>query len=179
MSNWQDALSSVRCDCIQASILPPPGFTPAQIFLTSPRHAFPIAAALTKMVWHVGVRSFKCELMQALMRPAPGCTPPHCALTSAAHSFGTAAIVLVVESKRMAPIAHIFFSISLCPRFLPSQIELGATGYSVVHCMPIAFPPRTQILRLKAKRCVGRQPISAFSISPCNQIAVHACHNQS
>ena len=38
-----------------------------------------------------------------------------CALTSAAHSFGTAAIVLVVESKRMAPIAQIFFSISLSP----------------------------------------------------------------
>ena len=125
MSNWQDALSSVRCDCIQASILPPPGFTPAQIFLTSPRHAFPITAALTKMVWHAGVRSFKCELMQALMRPAPGCTPSHCALTSAAHSFGTAAIALVVETKRMAPIAQIFFSISLSPRFLPSQIELS------------------------------------------------------
>jgi hypothetical protein len=125
MSNWQDALSSVRCDCIQASILPPPGFTPAQIFLTSPRHAFPIAAALTKMVWHVGVRSFKCELMQALMRPAPGCTPLHCALTSAAHSFGAAAIVLVVESKRMEPNTQIFFSISLSPIFLPSQIELG------------------------------------------------------
>ena len=125
MSNRQDALSSVKWDCIQASILPPPGFTPAQILLTSPRHAFPIAAALTKMVWHEGVRSLKCELMQALMRPAPGCTPPHCALTSAAHSFGTAAIELVVESKRMAPIAQIFFSISLSPSFLPSQIELG------------------------------------------------------
>ena len=74
-------------------------FYASQIFLTSPRHAFPIAAALTKMVWHVGVRSFKCELMQALMRPAPGCTPPHCALTSAAHSFGTAATVLVAERK--------------------------------------------------------------------------------
>ena len=102
---------------MQASILPPPGFTPAQIFLTSSRHAFPIAAALTKMTWHVGVRSFKCALMQALMRPAPGCTLPHCALTSAAHSFGTAAIVLVVESNRMAPIAKIFFSTSPPPDF--------------------------------------------------------------
>jgi hypothetical protein len=45
-----------------------------------------------------------------------------------AHSFGTAAIVLVVESKRMEPIAQIFFSISLSPRFLPSQIELGRDG---------------------------------------------------
>ena len=80
------------------------------------------------MAWHVGVRSFKCELMQALMRPAPGCTPPHCALTSAAHSFGTAAIVLVVESNTMAPIAKIFLSISLSPRFLHSQIELGRDG---------------------------------------------------
>jgi hypothetical protein len=142
MSNWQDALSSVRCDCIQASILPPPGFTPAQIFLTSPRHAFPIAAALTKMVWHVGVRSFKCKLMQALMRPAPGCTPPHCALTSAAHSFGTAATVLVAERKRMAPIAQIFFSISLSLRFLLSQIELGRDG---LQRRPLHTPKLTQM----------------------------------
>jgi hypothetical protein len=141
MSNWQDALSSVRCDCIQASILPPPGFTPAQIFLTSPRHAFPIAAALTKMVWHVGVRSFKCELMQALIRPAPGCTPPHCALTSAAHSFGAAAIVLVVASKRMEPTTQIFFSISLSPRFFAFTNRIGAaTGYNVVHCKPPNLP---------------------------------------
>ena len=132
---------------------------PAQIFLTSPRHAFPIAAALTKMVWHVGVRSFKCKLMQALMRPAPGCTPPHCALTSPAHSFGTAATVLVAERKRMAPIAQIFFSISLSLRFLLSQIELGRDRLQRrplhAHCL---LSPRTQILRPKAKRCVGRRP---------------------
>jgi hypothetical protein len=87
-----------------------------------------------------GRMSFICELMQALIRPAPGCTPPHCALTSAAHSFGTAAIVLVVESNTMAPIAKIFFSISLSPRFLTSQKELGRDGYSVVHCMPLNLP---------------------------------------
>ena len=86
----------------------------------SPRHAFPTAAALTKMAWHGGVRSFRCELRQALMRPPPGSTPPHAALTSAAHSFATArccAIELVVESSTMAPIAKIFFSI-VCPPVL-------------------------------------------------------------
>jgi hypothetical protein len=59
--------------------------------------------------------------MQDLMRPSPGCTPAHAALTSAAQTFTACpccAIVLVVESNTMAPIARIFFSIVCPPDFV-------------------------------------------------------------
>ena len=114
MTSMQGALSFVRLVCKQASILPPPGSTPAHNELTSPRHSLAIAAAPTSTAWHGRVRSARCELRQALMRPSPGCTPPHAALTSAAQSLTTprcCAIALVAETNTMAAITKIFFRI--------------------------------------------------------------------
>ena len=47
----------------------------------------------------------------------------------------------------MAPIAKIFFSISLSPRFLPSQKELGRDG---LQRRPLHAPKLTQII------CLGK-----------------------
>src|SRR5450631_2167233 len=110
---------------MQTSIRPPPGFTSAQIFLMSSPQAFQTAAALTRTTWHGAERSLKCDLIQALMRPSPGCTPAHCDLTSATHcvAIGCCAIALVAESRTMAPIAKIFFSM-VCSLF--SSLHLCA-----------------------------------------------------
>jgi hypothetical protein len=100
MTSMQGALSFVRFDCKQASILPPPGSTPPHNELTSARHSLAIAAAPTSTAWHGRVRSARCELRQALI--PPGATSPHAALISAAHSLAICpccAIVYVVEPR--------------------------------------------------------------------------------
>jgi MFS superfamily sulfate permease-like transporter len=59
--------------------------------------------------------------MQDLMRPSPGCTLPHAALTSWAQTLTASpccAIVLVVESNAIAPIAKMFFIIVCPPDFV-------------------------------------------------------------
>ena len=102
---------------MQANIRPLPGFTSAQIFLTSAPQTFLNAAALARTAWHGADNSLTCDLMQVLMRPSPGCTPAHWALMSAAHSFATVlcAIELVAESNTMAPTASTFFNIVSAP----------------------------------------------------------------
>ena len=116
MTSKQGALSFVRLDCKQTSILPRPGSTPPHNELTSPRHAFATAATETSTAWHGRVRSARCELRQDLI--PPGATSPHAALISAAHSSlmlsPCCAIVYVVESTTTAPIAKIIFCIG-CP----------------------------------------------------------------
>jgi hypothetical protein len=124
MTSMQGALSFVRLDCKQASILPPPGCTPPHNELTSPRHSLAIAAAPTSTAWHGRVRSARCELRQALI--PPGATSPHAALISAAHSLAISpccAIVYVVESNVMAPITKIIFCIGYPPDVLTNCMQ--------------------------------------------------------
>ena len=124
MTSMQGALSFVRLDCKQASILPPPGCTPPHNELTSPRHSLAIAAAPTSTAWHGRVRSARCELRQALI--PPGATSPHAALISAAHSLAISpccAIVYVVESNVMAPTTKIIFCIGYPPDVLTNCIQ--------------------------------------------------------
>jgi hypothetical protein len=119
MTSTQGGLSFVKLDCKQVSILPPPGCTPAHNELTSPRHSFASAAAPSSTAWHGRVRSARCELRQALI--PPGATSPHAALISAAHSLAICpccAIVYVVESNTVAPIAKIIFCIGCTPDVL-------------------------------------------------------------
>ena len=124
MTSTQGGLSFVKLDCKQASILPPPGSTPAHNELTSPRHSFASAAAPSSTAWHGRVRSARCELRQALI--PPGATSPHAALISAAHSLAICpccAIVYVVESNTVAPIAKIIFCIGCPPDVLTNCMQ--------------------------------------------------------
>src|SRR4029079_15458728 len=102
----------------------PPGSTPAHNELTSPRHSFAIAAAPTSTALHRRLRSAGCELRQPLI--PPGATSPHAALISAAHSLAICpccAIVYVVESNTMAPIAKIIFCIGCPPDVLTNCMQ--------------------------------------------------------